>query len=229
MLSKFLERLRKRGRGCIAPNLAHYIEREGGKQKEKRRHQTNFFQPASPPFFSRLPSRKKRISLFSCGATSRPETVPKTQPLQLPFLYWKEWISSPRKRGFGGRKLPGEGWGGQSKNKEICQKFRKGVGGQRGLARRNPSCARDSGLFSVPFFLCPLEEGGTHFWRTFLVLSGGLFVTNPLPPTPFLSGPLRLRVQSRLRTRLGIAASIAFLFRACLKGFLETVAPPSRG
>ena len=33
-----------------------------------------------------------------------------------------------------------------------------------------------------------------------------------------LSGPLRLRVQSRSRTRLRIAASIAFLFRACSKG-----------
>ena len=33
-----------------------------------------------------------------------------------------------------------------------------------------------------------------------------------------LSGPLRLRVQSRSRTRLRIAASIAFLFRACFKG-----------
>ena len=33
-----------------------------------------------------------------------------------------------------------------------------------------------------------------------------------------LSGPLRLRVQSWSRTRLRIAASIAFLFRACFKG-----------
>ena len=35
-----------------------------------------------------------------------------------------------------------------------------------------------------------------------------------------LSGPLRLRFQSRSRTPLRIAASIAFLFRACFKGFL---------
>ena len=47
------------------------------------------------------------------------------------------------------------------------QKFRKGVGGQRGLARWTPWCARGSGLFSVPFFLCPLRRRGTHFWRTF--------------------------------------------------------------
>ena len=33
-----------------------------------------------------------------------------------------------------------------------------------------------------------------------------------------LSGPLRLRVQSRSRPRLRIAASIAFLFRACFTG-----------
>ena len=44
-----------------------------------------------------------------------------------------------------------------------------------------------------------------------------------------LSGPLRLRVQSRSRTRLRIAASIAFLFRACFKGVLGTIAPLSRG
>ena len=34
-----------------------------------------------------------------------------------------------------------------------------------------------------------------------------------------LVDPLRLRVQSRSRTRLRIAASIAFLFRVCFKGF----------
>ena len=45
----------------------------------------------------------------------------------------------------------------------------------------------------------------------------------------FLSGPLRLRVQSRSRTRLRIAVSIAFLFRACLKGILDTIASLSRG
>ena len=44
-----------------------------------------------------------------------------------------------------------------------------------------------------------------------------------------LSGPLRLRVQSRSRTRLRIAASIAFLFRACFKDVLDTIAPLSRG
>ena len=44
-----------------------------------------------------------------------------------------------------------------------------------------------------------------------------------------LGGPLRLRVQSRWRTRLRIAASIAFLFRTCFKGVLDTIAPLSRG
>ena len=44
-----------------------------------------------------------------------------------------------------------------------------------------------------------------------------------------LSGPLRLRVQSRSRTRLRIAASSAFLFRACFKGVWDTIAPLSRG
>ena len=70
-------------------------------------------------------------------------------------------------------------------SRHFVQKFRKGVGGQRGLARRNPSKARDLGLFSVPFFLCPLRRMGTHFWRPFWALFGGLFVANPLPPTPF--------------------------------------------
>ena len=43
-----------------------------------------------------------------------------------------------------------------------------------------------------------------------------------------LSGPLRLRVQSRSRTRLRIAASIVFLFHACFKGVFDyrMVEPP---
>ena len=36
-----------------------------------------------------------------------------------------------------------------------------------------------------------------------------------------LSGPLRLRVQSQSRAWLRIAASIAFWFRACFKGFIS--------
>ena len=67
------------------------------------------------------------------------------------------------------------------------QKFRKGVGGQKGLARRNPSYARDWGLFSAPFFLSPLRRRGTHFWRTFWVCFGGLLVANPF------SKPLKKR------------------------------------
>ena len=62
----------------------------------------------------------------------------------------------------------------------FCQKFWKGVGGQRGLARGNPSKARDSGLFSVPFFLCPLRRRGTHFWGTFWALFGGFVCRQPL-------------------------------------------------
>ena len=45
----------------------------------------------------------------------------------------------------------------------------------------------------------------------------------------WLSGPVRLRVQSRSRTRSRIAASIAFLFSACFKGVFDTTAPLSRG
>ena len=44
-----------------------------------------------------------------------------------------------------------------------------------------------------------------------------------------LSGILRLRVQSPLRTQMRIAASIAFLFRACSKVDLDTIALGSCG
>ena len=37
------------------------------------------------------------------------------------------------------------------------QRFRKGVGGQRGLAQGNPSHAIDSGLLSALFILSPLN------------------------------------------------------------------------
>ena len=46
----------------------------------------------------------------------------------------------------------------------------------------------------------------------------------------WLSGPLRLRVQSRSRTRLRIAATISrFCFALVSKGVLDTIAPLSRG
>ena len=68
-------------------------------------------------------------------------------------------------------------------SEQYFQKFRKGVGGQRGLARGNPSYARDSGLFSIPFFLCPLRRRGTHLWSLFFFLLGSflglLLVANP--------------------------------------------------
>ena len=66
-------------------------------------------------------------------------------------------------------------------------------------------------LGQVP--VCPREGSQGRF----------LFVPDTVPPKMFmfigfllaqlLSGPLRLRVQSRSRTRLTIAASIAFLFQ----------------
>ena len=59
-------------------------------------------------------------------------------------------------------------------------KFRKGVGGQRGLARGNPSYARDSGLFSISSFsYAPLGEGGHNSGELF-----GLFLGVRLSPTP---------------------------------------------
>ena len=55
-----------------------------------------------------------------------------------------------------------------------CQMFRKGVGGQRGLSRRDPSYARERGLFSVPLFLCPLRRKGGHILGAFFG-GGGCF------------------------------------------------------
>ena len=60
----------------------------------------------------------------------------------------------------------------------YSQKFRKGVGGQRGLGWGNPSYARYSGLSSVPFFVCPLREGGHISGELF-----GLFLEVCLSPT----------------------------------------------
>ena len=93
----------------------------------------------------------------------------------------------------------------RSSLKQLFQKFRKGVGEQRGLARGNPSKARDSGLFSVPFFLYPLRRMGTHLWRTFWALFGGLFVANPFPPTPFRN--LRLFRSSLKGMKFGMLRS----------------------
>ena len=76
------------------------------------------------------------------------------------------------------------------------QRFRKGVGGQSGLARGDPSYARNSGLFSVPFFLCPLRRRETHFWRTFC--SKPLTIA-PLPPVVALNRSSKLQIAARYR------------------------------
>ena len=65
------------------------------------------------------------------------------------------------------------------------QRFRKGVGGQRGLARGDPSYARGSDLFSALLFLCPLRRRGTQFWELVWAVFWALLGANPLPPTPF--------------------------------------------
>ena len=54
-------------------------------------------------------------------------------------------------------------------------------------------------------------------------------VAKPTCPCSYTVPPMRSRVQSRSRTQLRIAASIAFLFRACFDGSLDTIAPLSRG
>ena len=55
------------------------------------------------------------------------------------------------------------------------QKFRKGVGGQRGLAQGNPSHTTTSGLVSASFFLCPLMSRRTQFWGTSFAVVWALF------------------------------------------------------
>ena len=57
--------------------------------------------------------------------------------------------------------------------------FEEGLADRRGLERGNPSKARDSGLFSVPFFLCPPRRKRIHFWDFFW-----LFLVVCLLPTP---------------------------------------------
>ena len=74
----------------------------------------------------------------------------------------------------------------RSKLLNLNQKFRKGVGGQRGLARRHPSYARDSGLFSAPFFLQkgPSWENGDTFLENFLGSFWGFVCCQPHPANP---------------------------------------------
>ena len=61
----------------------------------------------------------------------------------------------------------------------LFQKFRKGVGGQRGLPRGNPSKTRNSGLFLYPFSYAPLGEWGHISGELF-----GPFLGVCLSPTP---------------------------------------------
>ena len=101
----------------------------------------------------------------------------------------------------------------------------------RGISKflRPPKVVLESTLCSTFFpppppnsrdtFCPPPQLLSKVFWRRGLFNQG----------RPILSGPLRLRVQSRLRTGLWIAVSIAFLLRACFKGILDTIAPLSRG
>ena len=72
------------------------------------------------PFFA---SQKKRIFLFSCGATSS-RTVPKTQPLQVAFsLRERVGLRSQKGRILGKKIAWGrEGWTGQKKEKRMHKK-----------------------------------------------------------------------------------------------------------
>ena len=50
--------------------------------------------------------------------------------------------------------------------------FEKGLAGRGGWREEIPSYARDSDLFSVPFFLGHPSEKGTQFWDQFLLYLG---------------------------------------------------------
>ena len=64
---------------------------------------------------------------------------------------------------------------------DPIQKFRKGVGGQRGLARAVPEIQTSfCALFPMP----PLGKGNTILGSIFAVFWRP-FVANPFPPTPF--------------------------------------------
>ena len=76
------------------------------------------------------------------------------------------------------------------------QKFRKGVGGQRGLPRRNPSYAIKLRPLFCMLFLCLLRRRVTHYWGTFLAVFGAFVCRQPPPGNPF-SKPPRLRQLSR--------------------------------
>ena len=54
-----------------------------------------------------------------------------------------------------------------------------GVGGQKGLARGNPSKTRDSGLFSIQFPYAPLGEGGHISGELFWLSLGVCFSPTP--------------------------------------------------
>ena len=69
---------------------------------------------------------------------------------------------------------------------EFCQKFQKGVGGQRGLPRGNPSKTRKiQASFLYPFSYAFLGKWGHISGELLKALFGGLFVSqhpSPLPP-----------------------------------------------
>ena len=94
------------------------------------------------PVFSRLPAARLLIPMGDCLA------------LVGAAVHWRTLLEET-----------------QGQCSVICldQRFRKGVGGQKGLARGDPLYARNSGLFPAPFFPCPLKKEyailGNYFGR----------------------------------------------------------------
>ena len=82
------------------------------------------------------------------------------------------------------------GYGKKRGDKEVklrlnFRSFEKGLAGRWGLAREDPSYARGSDLFSVPFLYAALRRRGTQFWRSIFAVFWGPVSRQPLgAPNP---------------------------------------------
>ena len=114
--------------------------------------------------------------------------TPRTHTPRTPTPLSKESISSRFSVDFGslggGSVVLGDESGGglwlKNNFTTFVRGFEQGLADRGGLARGNPSHARDSGLFSETFLLCPFWEKGDTFLENFF----GPFLGVCLLPTP---------------------------------------------
>ena len=79
--------------------------------------------------FFRAPEQKKGFSFFPVGRP-RPALSPKPSPRRLPFSTRKSRSEVQERHDLGGRKLPGEGWGGQDKTRKKDVQKKVGILGR---------------------------------------------------------------------------------------------------